>query len=121
MDLLERRNALAQALSSHRVDLVKGFLDPAYVIRGTDGVIVLDCRGFLLGLPRFFHEHPEYTQSVEVENCQADNSSATLTTRHVDLLRTWWRAHPRPSRWDETWRKIGGEWFLAEERPHPEA
>lgn len=118
MDLLERRNALAEALSSHHVDRVKPFLHPSYVIRGRDGEIVLDCRGFLLQLRRFFQDHPEYKQSIEVEHSHADESTAKLTTRHIDVMRTWWRAHPVPSEWDETWRKIGDEWFLLEERPH---
>lgn len=118
MDLLPRRNALAEALTAHRVDQVKQFLHPSYVIRGTDGQIVLDCRGFLLQLPRFFEAHPEYKQSVEVDVAQEDECAARLTTRHVDFMRTGWRAHPVPSRWDETWRKVGGEWFLVEERPH---
>lgn len=120
MDILERRRALAEALSSHQAERVKPFLDPSYVIRGTDGKVVLDCRGFLSQLPRFFHDHPEYKQSVEVESSREEGSTATLTTRHIDLMRTWWRAHPVPSRWDETWRKIGGEWLLLEERPHCE-
>lgn len=119
MDILQRRAELAEALSSHHVDRVKPFLHPSYVIRGTDGTIVLDCRGFLLELPKFFHDHPEYKQSVEVESAREEECAATLTTRHVDVLRTWWRAHPVPSRWDETWHKVGGEWFLLEERPHP--
>jgi hypothetical protein len=90
------------------------------VIRGTDGQIALDCRGFLLGLPRFFHDHPEYRQSIEVERAREEECTATLTTRHVDMLRTWFRVHPVDSRWDETWHKVGGEWLLVEERPHVE-
>ena len=121
MDLIQTRFALAEALSSHDAKRIQPFLHPSYVIRDAGGAVVLDCPGFVRQLPRFFEAHPEYKQAVEVEQAVEQGSTATLTTRHVDVLRTWWRAHPIPSRWDETWCHTGDRWLLLEEKPHQEA
>lgn len=120
MDVLETRRALAEALSAHDADRVKPFLHPTYVVRGADGAVVLDCRTFVSQLPRFFHDHPEYRQTIELEQSTIAGDVATLTTRHIDLLRSWWRARPIPSLWDEVWHQINGRWMLVEERPHCE-
>lgn len=119
VDIVERRNALAEALSAHDLERVRSFLHPSYVVRGADGVVVLDYPGFVDRLATFFSQHPEYRQSVQVEESRTEEDSAMLVTRHVEVLRTWRRQHEIPSRWNETWRKVGDQWLLLEERPHP--
>ena len=118
MDVIDRRKALAEALSAHDVAATKLYLHPSYVVRGTDGAVVIDYAQFLKNLPVFFDRHPEYRQSVEVEASREEGDTATLTTRHVELLKTWRRRHELPSRWDEIWKRVGQEWVLAEEKPH---
>jgi hypothetical protein len=119
MDAIDQRKALASALSAHDLGAVKSCLHPSFVVRGTDGAVVMDYAGLLNELPKFFDHHPEYKQSVEVEASQVDGDTARLTTRHIDVLRTWRRPRDVPSRWDETWKTVGDKWVLVEERPHP--
>jgi hypothetical protein len=82
MDVVQRRKALADALSA----------------RDTEGV--------------------KSKQSVESEMLSAEDGTATLTTRRVEVLRTLWWSHHVSSRWNETWKRIGGEWLLLEETPN---
>ena len=117
MDLIDRRKGLSEALSRHDVGAVKGYLHSGFVVRGVDGVVVIDRAELERELPVFFDRHPEYRQSVEVEASQIDGDVAVLTTKHVEILRTLRRPHEVPSRWEETWKKVGGEWVLADERP----
>ena len=118
MDLIDQRKGLAAALSAHDLKAVDTYLDPLFVVKGVDGVVVIDHAELMRQLPAFFDRHPEYRQSVEVEASRAEGNTATLTTRHIEVLRTWRRPHEVPSRWDETWRRIGDKWLLLEERPH---
>lgn len=120
MKVEDRRKALADALSAHDLGAVKACLDPSFVVRGTDGVVVIRYDELMKQLPVFFERHPEYKQSVEVESALVEGDTAKLTTRHIEVLRTWRRPHDVPSRWDELWRKIEGKWRLIEERPHKE-
>lgn len=58
MDVIECRKALAAALSDHDLDKVRLFLHTSYVVRGTDGVVVLDYEAFVSRLPTFVSRHP---------------------------------------------------------------
>jgi hypothetical protein len=109
---------LSEALSRHDLTAVKGYLHPSFVVRGSDGVVVIDLAELVRQLPVFFDRHPEYKQSVEVEGSRINGDTAVLTTRHVEILRTLRRPHEVPSRWDETWTNVDGQWLLADEKPH---
>jgi hypothetical protein len=117
MDVIARRKALAGALSAHDLAAVATFLDRSFKVRGSDGVVVLEYGELIKQLPQFFDRHPEYRQTVDVEASKIEGDVATLTTRHVEVLKTWRRPHDVPSRWEETWRKVGADWLLADERP----
>jgi len=117
MDLIDRRRGLSEALSRHDVAAVKGYLHPSFVVRGTDGVVVIDRAELMRELPVFFQRHPEYRQSVEVEGSEIEGDRAVLRTKHVEILGTLRRAHEVPSRWEETWKRVDGEWVLADEKP----
>ena len=118
MDVVQRRKALADALSAHDTEGVKSFLHPSFVVRGADGVVVMDYARFLSELPAFFNGNPRYRQSMESEMLRVEGDTATLTTRRVEVLRTLWWSHHVSSRWNETWKRIGGEWVLVEETPN---
>ena len=120
MDVLDRRKALSEALTRHDVDAVMGYLHPGFVIKGADGVVVIDRAELVRQLPVFFDRHPEYRQSVEVERSRINGDVAMLTTRHVETLGTLRRRHEVPSRWEETWRNVEGQWRLWDERPCPD-
>ena len=117
MDVIQRRKALADALSAHDPAAVKGFIHAGFVVRGTDGVITLDCPHLLSQLPEFFKSHPEYKQGVEIESSKIEEHTAMLVTRRTEVFRVLWWSHSVSSRWNETWRKFGGDWMLVEERP----
>lgn len=117
---MDRRRGLAEALSAHDLERVRSYVDPSFVVRGADGAVVIDFAELMQRLRKFFQAHPEYTQSVELEASHVDGDAAELTTRHVEVLRTWRRAHEIPSRWDEKWGRVGGVWLLLEEKPHVE-
>jgi hypothetical protein len=117
MDVVERRKGLAAALTAHDTSAVKSFLHPQFCIRGTDAVSVIGYAELLRQLPTFFKLHPEYRQSVEVRASKTQGDTATLTTRHIEVLRTWRRPHEVPSNWIETWKLLGDNWVLLEERP----
>lgn len=117
MDVFDRRKGLANALSAHDLRAVAEFLDRSFKVKGSDGVVVVEYAELIKQLPQFFERHPEYRQTVEVEASKIEGDVATLTTRHVEVLKTWRRPHDVPSRWEEKWRKIGQDWLLTEERP----
>ena len=117
MDVVQRRNALAEALSAHNTAAVKSFLHPSFAIRGTDGTIVMDQDQLVHQLPEFFSSHPEYKQTASPELRAVEGDTAILTTQRAEILRVLWTARHISSRWEETWKRIGGEWFLLQERP----
>ena len=120
LELTNRRKHLAAALTAHNLAAVRACLHPDFAIRDVSGGIVLNYEGLMRQLPLFFDHHPEYRQSVEVENILVREDRATLTSRHVEELRTWRRAHEVSSQWDEIWLKAGESWLMLEEKPHAE-
>ena len=119
MELIERRKALADALSAHDVEAVRSYLHPLFVIRGADGVAIMDRTGLQRRLPAFFEVHPEYKQSVQIEASNVQGDDATLQTRRDELLHVLWWPHSVTSHWIETWKKLNGQWLLVEETPNP--
>ena len=72
MDVVQRRKALANALTAHDAEAVKLLLHPSFKLWGRDGVIVMD-RAELAGrLPAFFQEPP---------GIQADGGNRSLDGR----------------------------------------
>lgn len=117
MDIIEKRKALAQALSDHNPLSVKIFLHPSFVVRGAEGEVAMDYKRLVSELPEFFRSHPEYKQTVEIESSKIDGDTAILLTHRLEDLRVLWWPHTVSSKWNETWKKVAGEWVLAEERP----
>ena len=121
MDLVERRKGLTDALNVHDASAVKSFVHPSFVVRDQRGAVAADYRQLLDQLAAMFNDHPEYRQSLEIESLHFEGEIAKLTSRRIEnvkLLRllSW----NNVSRWEETWKKIGGEWVIVEEQLCPE-
>ena len=121
MELLERRKGLTEALNAHDATAVKSFVHPSFQVRDQRGYVAADYQQLLDQLATTFNDHPEYRQSLEIESCRCDGDSATLTSRRVENVKLLWLLNwNNVSRWEETWKKIGGQWVIVEEQPSPD-
>jgi uncharacterized protein DUF4440 len=119
MDVLQRRNELADALTAHDIEAVKRLLHPSFVVRNTNGEVVMSHEQLLRELPQFFQNHPEYKQTASSQVIRTDAETAILDSEHIEVLRVIWWPHELKSRWQETWKKIADTWMLTEEKAIP--
>ena len=119
MDILQRRTQLAEALTAHDVGAVTPLLHPSFVVRNTEGQIVMHREQLLRDLPAFFQQHPEYRQTAAAEISKIEGDTARLTTQRIEMLRVLWWPHQLTTHWQETWKQIDGHWLLLEEKAMP--
>jgi ketosteroid isomerase-like protein len=113
----ERREALLEAVNAHDLEAIKSFVDPSYLARNELGMVLADYRAMLSFAERLFRKHPEYCETLDVEEIDEQGDSVLLTTRRTETYRgILGRERSRQARQVETWEYLEGRWMIVEER-----
>ncbi len=107
-------------MNAHDLARIKDVVDPSYEARTATGVVALDHSKVLDAATWLFEKHPDYRESLEIDDVSVVEDTARLTTTRTEEFKGLFGMPRRHrARQVETWRNKDGPRLIVSEQEVP--